>query len=63
MASEIELGGDDPASGSLRLSDLPAGKLVIRHAVLSMENWNTLLPQLTLQGVDIDVRRDAASWR
>jgi uncharacterized protein (TIGR02099 family) len=59
IASEIELGGEDSSSGSLRLSDLPAGRMVIRHAVLSMENWNTQLPQLTLQGVDIDVRRDA----
>jgi uncharacterized protein (TIGR02099 family) len=59
VASEIELGGEDSSVGSLRLSDLPAGRLVIRHAVLSMENWNTQLPQLTLQGVDIDVRRDA----
>jgi uncharacterized protein (TIGR02099 family) len=59
VASEIELGGEDSSLGSLRLSDLPAGRLVIRHAVLSMENWNTLLPQLILQNVDIDVRRDA----
>jgi uncharacterized protein (TIGR02099 family) len=59
IASEIELGGEDSSLGSLRLSDLPAGTLVIRHAVLSMENWNAQLPQLTLQGVDIDVRRDA----
>ena len=59
VASEIELGGEDSSMGSLTLRDLPAGRLVIRHAVLSMENWNTLLPQLTLQGVDIDIRRDA----
>jgi uncharacterized protein (TIGR02099 family) len=59
VASEIELGGEDSSLGSLRLSDLPAGRLVIRHAVLSMENWNTQLPQLTLKSVDIDVRRDA----
>jgi uncharacterized protein (TIGR02099 family) len=59
IASEIELGGEDSSFGSLRLSDLPAGTLVIRHAVLSMENWNTQVPQLTLQGVDIDVRRGA----
>src|SRR5580692_7105682 len=59
VASEIELGGEDSSVGSLRLGDLPAGRLVIRHAVLGMENWNTLLPQLTLKGVDIDVRRDA----
>ncbi len=59
VASEIELGGENSSLDSLRLSDLPAGRLVIRHAVLSMENWNTQLPQLTLQGVNIDVRRDA----
>ena len=59
VASEIELGGEDSSWGSLSLSDLPAGRLVIRHAVLGMENWNAALPQLTLQGVDIDVRRDA----
>jgi len=59
VASEIELGGEDSSLSSMHLSDLPAGKLVIRHAVLSMENWNTLLPQLTLQNVDIAVRRDA----
>ncbi len=59
VASEIELGGEDSSMGSLRFSDLPAGRLVIRHAVLSMQNWNPELQQLTLQGVDIDVRRDA----
>ena len=63
VASEIELGGEDSSLGSLRLGDLPAGRLVIRHAVLGMENWNTLLPQLTLKGVDIDVRRDAGARR
>ena len=59
VASEIELGSEDSSLGSLKLSDLPAGRLVIRNAVLSMENWNTALPQLTLQGVDVDARRDA----
>jgi uncharacterized protein (TIGR02099 family) len=59
VASEIELGGEDSSLASLRLDDLPAGNLVIRHALLRMENWNAQLPQLTLQGVEIDVRRDA----
>src|SRR5258708_18964062 len=49
VASEIELGGEDSSLGSLKLSDLPAGRLVIRHAVLSMQNWNTALPPLTVQ--------------
>jgi uncharacterized protein (TIGR02099 family) len=59
VASEIELGGEDSSWESLSLSDLPAGRLVIRHAVLGMENWNAALPQLILRDVDIDVRRDA----
>src|SRR5450631_2706969 len=46
VASEIELGGEDSSWESLSLSDLPAGRLVIRHAVLGMENWNAALPQL-----------------
>ncbi|HEY2782203.1 MAG TPA: YhdP family protein [Steroidobacteraceae bacterium] len=59
VASEIELGGENSSLASLQLGDLPAGRLVIRNATLTMENWNSALPQLTLQGVDIDVRRDA----
>jgi len=59
VASEIELGGEDSSLGSLQLGDLPAGRLVIRHAVLTMQNWNPELQQLTLQGVGLDVRRDA----
>jgi uncharacterized protein (TIGR02099 family) len=59
VASEIELSGEDSSLGTLKLSDFPAGRLVIRHAVLTMQNWNAALPQLILQDVDIDVRRDA----
>jgi uncharacterized protein (TIGR02099 family) len=59
IASEIELGGEDSSISSLSLQDLPAGRLVIRHAVLTMQNWNSALPQLTLQDVGIDVRRNA----
>jgi uncharacterized protein (TIGR02099 family) len=58
VAAEIELGGEDTSLGSLTLDDLPAGRLVIRHAVLTMQNWNAALPQLTLPDVDADMRRD-----
>ena len=58
MASEIELGGEDSSMGSLELSDLPAGRLVIRHAILTLANWSEQLPKLILQHVDLDVRRD-----
>jgi uncharacterized protein (TIGR02099 family) len=59
VASEIELGGEDSTLGALKLNDLPAGTLVIRHAVLTMQYWNAALPQLILQDVDIGMRRDA----
>jgi uncharacterized protein (TIGR02099 family) len=59
VASEIELGGEDSPLGSLTLNDLPAGRMVIRHAVLTMQDWNPALPQLILQDVDIDARRDS----
>jgi uncharacterized protein YhdP len=58
VASEIELGGEDSSLGNLKLNDLPAGRVVIRHAVLTMQDWNAALPQLILQDVDIDARRD-----
>ena len=49
---------------ALALDDLPAGKLAIRHAVVTMQNWNPALPRLTLQDVNLDVRRgDARRWR
>src|SRR5580692_8218521 len=60
LASEIKLGGDNSSLESLTLDDLPAGKLVIRHAVVTMQHWNSALPQLTLQDVNLDVRRDDA---
>jgi uncharacterized protein (TIGR02099 family) len=59
VASEIELGGENSTLGSLKLNDLPAGRMVIRHAVLTLKDWNAALPQLILQDVDVDVRRDA----
>src|ERR1700723_249079 len=59
VASEIELGGEESVMGTLNLDALPVGRIVIRHAVLTLQNWNAALPQLILQDVDIDARRDA----
>ncbi len=58
LASEIKLGGDDSSLETLTLDDLPAGKLAIRNAVVTMKYWNSALPQLDLRGVNLDVRRD-----
>jgi uncharacterized protein (TIGR02099 family) len=57
LASEIKLGGDNSSLQTLTLDDLPAGKLAIRHASVTMQNWNSSLRQLTLQDVNLDVRR------
>ncbi len=61
LASEIKLGGDDASVANLSLDDLPAGKLAIRHAVVTMQNWNADLPALALRDVNLDVRRDERS--
>jgi uncharacterized protein (TIGR02099 family) len=61
LASEIKLGGgDDAALEALTLNDLPAGKLAIRRAVVTMQNWNDSLPLWALQDVNLDVRRGEA---
>src|SRR6202790_1365712 len=57
LASEIKLSGDNSSLETLNLDDLPAGKLAIRHAVVTMQNWNAALPQLALQDVNLDVQR------
>jgi len=58
LASEIKLGSADSSLETLALDDLPAGKLAIRRAVVTMQAWNSALPLLTLQDVNLDVRRD-----
>jgi uncharacterized protein (TIGR02099 family) len=57
LASEIKLGGNDSSLETLALNDLPAGKLAIRHAVITMQEWNSALPQLALQNVNLDIAR------
>src|SRR5450631_3503409 len=58
LASEIKLGSEDSSVATLNLDDLPAGKLAIRHAVVTLQNWNAALPQLAMQDVNLDVRRN-----
>jgi uncharacterized protein (TIGR02099 family) len=60
LASEIELGGGDASIAKLTLDDLPAGRVAIRAGVLSIQNWNAALPELVLQQVDLDLRRDGS---
>jgi uncharacterized protein (TIGR02099 family) len=58
LASEIELGRQDTGAAPLSLDDLPAGKFAIRHGRLTVINWNPSLPQLVLNDVNLEVRRD-----
>jgi uncharacterized protein (TIGR02099 family) len=59
VASEIESSGESSALDTLKLDDLPAGRVVIRHAVVTMQNWSAALPQLIVQDLSIDARRSA----
>ena len=61
LASEIKLSGDNASLETLTLNDLPIGKLAIRHAVVTMQKWNSALPTLTLQDVNVDVQRGDAA--
>jgi uncharacterized protein (TIGR02099 family) len=61
IASEIKLDGEGSTLDRLALNDLPAGKLAIRHAVVTLQNWNAALPHLTIQGVDVDLKRGDAN--
>ena len=63
VASEIELGGENSSLGSMSFDDLPAGNLSIRHAALTLQNWNAALPQLTLRDVNLDLRRGEGGLR
>jgi len=57
LASEIKLGADNSSLEALTLNDLPAGKLAIRNATFTMQDWNEALPKLELHKVNLDVRR------
>jgi uncharacterized protein YhdP len=57
LASEIVLGGERSAPGTLTLNDLPAGRLVIRRGSVSVRHWNPELPRLELREVDFTISR------
>lgn len=59
LASEIVLGGENTSFGTLALNDFPAGILAIRNGLVTVQNWNSELPQLELHGVRMDLRRGA----
>src|SRR5271155_2547822 len=40
VASEIELGGENSSLATMNFDALPAGNLLIRHAALTLQNWN-----------------------
>ena len=60
LASELVLGGQDSERSRLTLNDMPAGELAIRRGVVTVQNWNSALPQLEFRGVDLDLTRGPA---
>jgi uncharacterized protein (TIGR02099 family) len=63
LASEIDIGGGNSSLPTLRLDDLPAGTLAIRHGLIAVQNWNPALPQLELRDVNLNLRRgDGGAW-
>jgi uncharacterized protein (TIGR02099 family) len=59
IASEFVIGGDTRDAAPVRIEDIPLGTLAIRHAAVTLQNWNKSLPQLTVQNVSIDFKHDA----
>ena len=57
LASEIELSGGNSSLPAMRLDDLPAGTLAIRHGLIRLQNWNPALPQLELRDTSLNLRR------
>ena len=55
LASEIVLERRSGlASRRSTLNDLPAGTLVIRRGLVTLQHWNAALPRLELRDVDFD---------
>ncbi|MGO8830146.1 MAG: YhdP family protein [Steroidobacteraceae bacterium] len=59
LASEIVLGGGQSSMATLALNDLPAGTLAIRRGLVTVQKWNSDLPELKLRDVNLDLRRAA----
>jgi len=59
LASEIQLQEQNVGSSRLTLDDLPAGDVQIRGGRLTIEHWNAALPELVLDKVDLDLRRES----
>jgi uncharacterized protein YhdP len=58
LASEIELRENGATGSALTMDDLPAGNLIIRHGRLVVQHWNAALPELMLDAVGVDLRRE-----
>ncbi len=61
IASEIQVsagGAGGLKQSTLRADDLPFGTFAVRHAVITMHNWNPDLATLVVQDVSIDLRHE-----
>lgn len=59
LASEIELQGQNVGTSRLTLDDLPAGNVEIRGGRVTIAHWSAALPELLLDKVDLDLRRES----
>jgi uncharacterized protein (TIGR02099 family) len=59
LASELELRGEHRDLSLLSLDDLPVGDFQIRGGRLTVERWNSSLPELVLDEVSIDLLHES----
>jgi len=56
LAAEIDLSGSNSSLPTLKLGDLPVGRLAVHHGFITIQNWNPKFPELELRDVDLDLR-------
>ena len=61
LGSELEINSQGGAAQTLSLDDLPAGTVTVRSGRMTVQNWNSALPQLLLDRVNFTIRRDAST--
>ncbi len=61
LAAEIELNQDNAPILYLNLDDFPAGRLDIRGGHIALRQWNSALPRLLFEDVNIVLKRESST--
>ena len=61
LAAEIEFNQDATSVVNLNLDDFPAGRLDIRGGHIALGQWNSALPRLLFEDVNIVLRRESST--